>query len=99
VIPAAPADGAAAPAPAADSAAAASSKPQKPQKTGKRCRYIKWAQLLRLTFGVNVEECSHCGGRMELRVLVRDPESIERFLRHQGLWSPPPSVSPARAPP
>jgi len=99
VIPAAPADGAAAPAPAADSAAPASSKPPKPQKTGRRCRYIKWAELLRLTFGVNVEKCSQCGGRMELRALVRDPESIERFLRHQGLWSPPPSVSPARAPP
>jgi len=25
---------------------------------------------------------------MKLRALVRDPESIERFLRHQGLWSP-----------
>jgi hypothetical protein len=55
--------------------------------------------LLRLTFGVNVQECPACGGRMELRALVRDPESIERFLRHQGLWSAPPSLSPARAPP
>ncbi len=99
VIPAAPTDVAAAPAPAAATAAAAASKPAKPEKTGKRCRYIKWAQLLRLTFGVKVEECSACGGRMELRALVREPESIERFLRHQGLWSPPPSVSAARAPP
>jgi len=29
------------------------------------------------------------GGQMKLRALVRDPESIERFLRHQDLWSPP----------
>jgi hypothetical protein len=35
---------------------------------------------------------------MELRALVRDPESIERFLRHQRLWSPPPPLSPARVP-
>ena len=31
----------------------------------------------------------HCGGRMKLRALVRDHKSIERFLRHQGLWSEP----------
>jgi hypothetical protein len=32
---------------------------------------------------------------MKLRALVRDTESIERFLRHQGLWSPP-KASPQR---
>jgi hypothetical protein len=36
---------------------------------------------------------------MKLRALVRDPESIERFLRHQGLWSPREGLAPARAPP
>lgn len=36
---------------------------------------------------------------MKLRALVRDPASIERFLRHQGLWSTPPQPAPARAPP
>jgi hypothetical protein len=36
---------------------------------------------------------------MKLRALVRDPESIERFLRHQGMWSPPEESSAARAPP
>jgi hypothetical protein len=36
--------------------------------------------------------------RMKLRALVLDPESIERFLRHQGLWSPPPEPRPTSAP-
>jgi hypothetical protein len=36
---------------------------------------------------------------MKLRALVRDPEGIERFLRHQSLWSPPAALAPARAPP
>jgi hypothetical protein len=36
---------------------------------------------------------------MKLRALVRDPEGIERFLRHESLWSPPPAAAPARAPP
>jgi hypothetical protein len=77
----------------------ASSKPAKPPPSGPRCRYIKWAELLRLTFGLTVDQCPACGGRMKLRALVRDPESIERFLRHQNLWSPPKNLSPARAPP
>jgi hypothetical protein len=74
-------------------------KPAKPSPSGTRCRYIKWADLLRLTFGLTLDQCPACGGRMKLRALVRDPESIERFLRHQNLWSPPKNLSPARAPP
>jgi hypothetical protein len=66
---------------------------------GTRCRYIKWAELMRLTFGLTVAPCPACGGRMKLRALVHDPESIERLLRHQGLWSPSPEPTAARAPP
>ncbi len=103
IIPPAPADSAAstAPAPLPPSAPAqpAFTKPSKPPPSGTRCRYIRWAQLLRLTFGLTVDECPACGGRMKLRALVSDPESIERFLRHQNLWSPPEDLAPARAPP
>jgi hypothetical protein len=77
----------------------AHSKPLKPRPSGNRCRYIRWATLLRLTFGLTVDQCPACGGQMKLRALVRDSESIERFLRHENLWSPPPTPSPARAPP
>jgi Tfp pilus assembly protein PilF len=45
------------------------------------------------------DTCVHCGGRMKLRALVRDHVSIERFLRHQGLWtSPSASPRPGRRP-
>ena len=54
---------------------------------------------MRLTFGLTVVLRLACGGRMKLRALVHDPESIERFLRHEGLWSPPPEPTAARAPP
>jgi len=54
---------------------------------------------MRLTFGLDVEHCPACGAKMKLRALVHDPGSIERFLRHQGLWSPPRETAPARAPP
>jgi hypothetical protein len=73
--------------------------PQKPSRSGTRCRCLRWADLMRLTFGLTVDQCPACGGRMKLRALVHDPESIERLLRHQGLCSPPPEPTSARAPP
>ena len=42
---------------------------------------------------------AHCGGRIKLRVLVRDRESNERFLRHQNLWTEPLGLAEARPPP
>ena len=103
IIPPAPAESSASAAPAPLSPSTpgppAFTKPSKPPPSGRRCRYIRWAQLLRLTFGLTVDECPACGGRMKLRALVRDPESIERFLRHQGIWSAPEDIAPARAPP
>jgi hypothetical protein len=71
----------------------------KPARTGPRCRYWSWAELMRLTLGLPVDTCPHCGGRMKLRALVRDRESIERFLRHQGLWTEPLGLAEARPPP
>jgi len=56
-----------------------------PASGGTRCRYIKWAELMRLTFGLTVDKCLACGGRMKLRALVHDPTSIQRFLRHLGV--------------
>jgi hypothetical protein len=54
---------------------------------------------MRLTFGLQVDQCPECGGHMKLRALVRAPESIEHFLRHEALWSEPRDPAPARAPP
>jgi hypothetical protein len=33
---------------------------------------------------------------MKLRALARDPESSERFLRHQNLWTEPIGLAEAR---
>jgi hypothetical protein len=99
IIPTDPTAKADAPPPASAQAPPAFTKPTKPPPSGNRCRYIKWADLLRLTFGLTVDTCPQCAGRMKLRALVRDSESIERFLRHQNLWSPPHGLAPARAPP
>jgi hypothetical protein len=90
-------------------------RPPKPPRTGPRCHYWPWAALMRLTLGLPVDALepsrpaaaqrgyaapvAHCGGRMKLRALVRDRESIERFLRHQNLWTEPLGLAEARPPP
>ena len=63
-----------------------------------RCGYIPW-QVLMQTLGIDVETCPRCGGKMKVIALVRDPQSIARYLRHLGLPSQEPSMAPARAPP
>jgi len=57
IIPPATADPPATAAPAPP----AFSKSPKPPLSGRRCRYIKWAELLRLTFGLTVDLCSLAG--------------------------------------
>src|SRR3954468_18470135 len=62
-------------------------------------RYRPWAELLKRTFGIDVETGPRCGGRMRLLAVITDLASAARFLRHQGEPTEPPSRAPARAPP
>jgi hypothetical protein len=62
-------------------------------------RYRPWAELLQRTFGIEVEVCPTCGGRMKLRALVTAAESIDRYLKKLGEPTELPSRAPARAPP
>ena len=54
---------------------------------------------MRRAFAIDVEHCARCNARMRLRALLTAAQSIERFLRHIGEPTEPPSLSPARAPP
>ena len=62
-------------------------------------RYRPWAELLKRTFGIDVETCPRCGGRMRLLALITEPPNVARFLRHLGEPTEPPPRAPARAPP
>jgi hypothetical protein len=61
--------------------------------------YRPWAELLRRTFGIDVETCHRCGGRMRLLALVTERNNVARFLRHLGEPTEPPLRAPARDPP
>src|SRR5450432_3634341 len=62
-------------------------------------RYRPWAELLKRTFGIDVETCPRCGGRMRLLAVITDLASAAGFLRHRGEPTEPPKRAPARAPP
>jgi hypothetical protein len=54
---------------------------------------------MRRAFAIDVEQCARCGARLRLHALVTAAQSIERFLRHIGEPTEPPTLSPARGPP
>lgn len=60
---------------------------------------ILWAALLKRTFRIDVEVCTHCGGHMRIVAAVTDPSSIKRYLDGVGLPSEIPEIKPARPPP
>ena len=67
-------------------------KPPKPRPATHRCGYIPWRVLMR-QLGIDIETCPRCGGKMKIIALVRDPQSIARYLRHLGLPTEEPSMA------
>ncbi len=58
-----------------------------------------WAELMRLTVGIDVLTCAHCGARRTLLALVTCPSAARAILEHLGLPSSPPTPPPRRVPP
>jgi hypothetical protein len=64
-----------------------------------RCRYRTWAELLARTFAVDALACPVCHGRMALIALLKNPQSIARYLAGVGEPTELPARSPNRGPP
>ena len=60
---------------------------------------LRWAELMRRTFGFDVLACPRCGGRLRLIALIEHASVIQRIVRHLGLPAEIPEPRPARAPP
>ena len=80
------------PAPAATATAAAPPRAAAPER-------MRWAELMKRVFALDVLKCERCGGRRELIALIRDPFVARAILEHLGLPSEPPPLAPPRAPP
>jgi len=66
---------------------------------GVRRRRMRWAELIRRVYEIDPLLCPNCGSTMKIISFIerRDQAAtVERILRHCGLWTDPP---PSRAPP
>ena len=54
---------------------------------------MNWARRLKRVFGIEIEPCSRCGGRLRVIASIDEPELIERILsyrRERGEDAPAP---------
>ena len=60
---------------------------------------ISWARLLKRIFGIDVESCHLCGGKMKIIAAIEDPQVIKKILEHLDLPTKAPMPWPTRGPP
>ena len=63
---------------------------------------MNWARRLKRVFGIEIEQCARCGGRLKVIASLEEPELIERILAHRrerGEEAAPTASLGARAPP
>ena len=52
---------------------------------------MTWAMRLKRVFGMDIEVCSECGGKLKVISSIEEPEVIEQILNHLGLDSKSPA--------
>jgi len=63
---------------------------------------MNWARRLKRVFGIEIEQCARCGGRLKVIASIEEPELIARILAHRrgrGEEAAPTTSLGARAPP
>ena len=60
---------------------------------------ISWARLLKRVFGIDVETCTQCQGKMQIIAAIEDPRVIKKILGHLGLPTTAPEPWSPRGPP
>ncbi len=63
---------------------------------------MTWARRLQRVFGIDIEQCARCGGRLQVIASIEAPELIERILAHRqerGAQGAPVASLGPRAPP
>jgi hypothetical protein len=65
-----------------------------------RHRAMSWAQRLKRVFGIEIETCEQCGGKVKVVASIEKPAVIAKILRHlESRSSPAGSRPPPRGPP
>ena len=68
-------------------------------KGGSKKKSMTWAQRLKRVFGIDIEACANCQGKVKILAAIEDPPVIKQILTHLGLDTVVPRLSPSRGPP
>ncbi len=61
---------------------------------------MSWAQRLKRVFGIEIETCEQCGGKVKVIASIEDPAVIGKILGHPAAREVPAgSRPPSRGPP
>lgn len=64
---------------------------------------MTWAQRLKRVFGIDIDQCARCGGKLKVIASIEEPGVIARILAHIQKTAPDPQQAGlplgARAPP
>ena len=52
------------------------------QSASSRHVAMDWARRLKRVFGIEIERCARCGGRLKIIASIEDPQVIARILAH-----------------
>jgi hypothetical protein len=62
---------------------------------------LTWAALIKMVYEVDPLKCPECGGTMKIVALIardRQPDVVEKILRHCKLWREPKQRAPPDTP-
>jgi hypothetical protein len=54
-----------------------------PERPASQAVRMTWARRLKRVFGIEIERCVRCGGRLKVIASIEEPEPIERILAHR----------------
>jgi hypothetical protein len=54
---------------------------------------MSWARRLKRVFGVEIESCTRCGGKLKIIASIEEPQLIAKILSHMELAAPEQSKS------
>jgi len=64
---------------------------------------MSWARRLKRVFGIEIEDCARCGGKLQVIASIEEPQVIAKILAHLERTAPQPYPTAlplgARAPP
>lgn len=58
-------------------------RPAAPEQPAPADVRMNWARRLKRVFGIEIEQCARCGGRLKVIASIEEPELIERILAHR----------------